>query len=186
MYYFSYDQDLDSLIRYLKKNTYNKRAFDFFSTGINLKFRGKKFYVKKNKLFAVHPLQRVFVGEIFPAESGCEIRGKFKYPMVNILVYIIAFLYLLLKNFGVVLNLSLTYYEKLIISSFFLFMYLVMFLIIMTGKICYKDEESDVLNFLKNIGDKGTVLPLDIIGQQKRSSVSKGKLKWFYNITDVK
>lgn len=148
MYQFNYNLSVNELVMYLKQHTYKTKFLDT-DYGITLKQCGLTVKLRQ-KTIMPHPLQRIFVGKIYTHTEGAKIVGDFRYPLIMSIMFLVLTAVLVVYNIDALLNVD-NIINAIIICVMFLIMYLVIAIIFLTGKICYKTEENEVITLLEKI-----------------------------------
>ena len=148
-YYFYYNYKKTDIITLLTENINANNIIENCST-MNIKVDKECITIKERSIHP-HALQRAFKGKIYDDGNKCYIKGSFKYPYFNSLLFIIFFCIIFIKNIEMLADnvpISIKYQASLIFTIFYIFD-IAMFL---SGIILFKKQEFNVLQFLGNLG----------------------------------
>lgn len=144
-----YNATVEEVIKYIKLNTKQLHWINL-DNGICAKVKTKKVIIQQKKWY--HPFQRRLVCKIYAQGSQTMITGHFLYPLSTTIMMVSFLMIFISKNIEAIQ--AIPYWvNKITILLFFLFIYLILFLIVYSGKFLYKEQEKNVVIFLYNIAE---------------------------------
>lgn len=146
MYHFQTKFRFDELVKYLSINTHKLSIIDF-EYGIGSSINGRKIKLQAST-YMKNPLQRIFLGKITDSNTGTIIIGKFTYPLIRLVLFMLFLICMIEKNIEAIITLN-ELKDKIIVSLIFTVIYLGIIFIIWSGKFLYKKQEADVVKFLE-------------------------------------
>ena len=141
--YFEIQCSKRELVQKLKEKSYEQY---FMSNGISVRINGEKFKAYSKKTMK-HPLQRKFYGKIIDSNGKAAITGKFKYPSMGLICWLVMLIALIYGNINMLCKVS-DVFTKIGAMAFFMCMYATMAFLLFSGRALFKKQEKDVLDFL--------------------------------------
>lgn len=149
MYYLQKRSSKNEVIQFIKNNTIKYSMF-CSNSGISCTIKKTKIILQKANGFFRNPFQRIFVCTVYEEKEGSTIKGCFFYRTGTLILSAFWMFFFVYNNIRAVIAID-HMSEKIIVTLFFAIFYLIIGLLFTTGKMFYKGQEKDIINFLRDI-----------------------------------
>ena len=139
----------DDLIAGIKMSS-AKKAFYNYGNKIVYSIKRDKIVLQKQSPFIQHPFKRVLNIELVRLKDTTRICYYFSYPHRIGLIFVIVLLACI--HISALLKIG-NFNDMVIITLFFSAYYLLIILLLFTGKLLYKKQEKELVQFLNTIAD---------------------------------
>ncbi|MBQ2967951.1 MAG: hypothetical protein IJE10_07535 [Clostridia bacterium] len=136
------------LLEYLKSNAQEMKPF-FFQKGLYFKKNNSYVYLTYVNNTLQHPFRRVFKCKAQKENDSIVLDGNFKFKTIPMIFFLVILSVLLYGNWSLLGATTLLNQEKALVQFIFIVLYLVIALLMFSGKLFFGKEEKCLVEIIK-------------------------------------